>query len=118
MFLIVGVWGSRERKILASYYFFLYTLLGSVMMLLSILYIYYQVGTTDYEVLLNKQISFELGKGELTAHFLYQYQKEIKVNHNLLHPSETDPYLLSSTSRAPLCCTFLNLLSSGFDYQR
>lgn len=52
MFLIVGVWGSRERKILASYYFFLYTLLGSVLMLLSILYIYFQVGTTDYEVLL------------------------------------------------------------------
>ena len=52
MFLVVGVWGSRERKILASYYFFLYTLLGSVVMLLSILYIYNQVGTTDYEVLL------------------------------------------------------------------
>jgi proton-translocating NADH-quinone oxidoreductase chain M len=49
---IVGVWGSRDRKILAAYYFFLYTLLGSVLMLLSILYIYYQVGTTDYEVLL------------------------------------------------------------------
>jgi len=52
MFLIVGVWGSRERKILAAYYFFFYTLLGSVLMLLSILYIYYQIGTTDYEVLL------------------------------------------------------------------
>ncbi|WP_371068254.1 proton-conducting transporter transmembrane domain-containing protein, partial [Salmonella enterica] len=52
MFLIIGVWGSRERKILASYYFFLYTLLGSVLMLLSIIYIYIQVGTTDYETLL------------------------------------------------------------------
>ena len=52
MYLIVGVWGSRERKIRAAYFFFLYTLLGSVLMLLSILYIYYQVGTTDYEVLL------------------------------------------------------------------
>ena len=52
MFLIVGIWGSRERKMLASYYFFLYTLLGSVVMLLSILYIYLQVGTTDYEILL------------------------------------------------------------------
>ena len=53
MYLIVGVWGSRERKIRAAYFFFLYTLLGSVLMLLSILYIYYQVGTTDYEVLLS-----------------------------------------------------------------
>lgn len=57
MFLIVGIWGSRERKILASYYFFLYTLLGSVIMLLSILYIYYQVGTTDYEMLLTFSFS-------------------------------------------------------------
>ena len=52
MYLIVGVWGSRDRKILAAYYFFLYTLLGSVVMLLSILYIYLQVGSTDYELLL------------------------------------------------------------------
>jgi NADH:ubiquinone oxidoreductase subunit 4 (subunit M) len=52
MYLIVGVWGSRERKIKAAYFFFLYTLLGSVLMLLSILYIYYQTGATDYEVLL------------------------------------------------------------------
>ena len=53
MYLIVGVWGSRERKIRAAYFFFLYTLLGSVLMLLSILYIYYQAGTTDYEILLS-----------------------------------------------------------------
>jgi proton-translocating NADH-quinone oxidoreductase chain M len=52
MFLIIGIWGSRERKIRAAYFFFFYTLLGSVLMLLSILYIYYQVGTTDYETLL------------------------------------------------------------------
>ena len=51
MYLIVGVWGSRERKIRAAYFFFLYTLLGSVLMLLSLLYMYYQAGTTDYEVL-------------------------------------------------------------------
>jgi proton-translocating NADH-quinone oxidoreductase chain M len=57
MFLIIGIWGSRERKILAAYYFFLYTLLGSVLMLLSILYVYYQVGTTDYEVLLTFSFS-------------------------------------------------------------
>lgn len=57
MFLIIGVWGSRERKIRAGYFFFLYTLLGSVLMLLSILYIYYEVGTTDYEVLLTFSFS-------------------------------------------------------------
>ena len=51
MFLIIGVWGSRERKIRASYFFFLYTLVGSVLMLLGVLYVYYVVGTTNYEVL-------------------------------------------------------------------
>lgn len=52
MFLIIGVWGSRERKMLASYYFFLYTLVGSVVMLLAIIYMFIQVGSTDYETLL------------------------------------------------------------------
>jgi len=33
MFIIIGVWGSRERKVRAAYMFFLYTLLGSVLML-------------------------------------------------------------------------------------
>jgi proton-translocating NADH-quinone oxidoreductase chain M len=51
MFLIVGIWGSRERKIKAAYQFFLYTLIGSLLMLLSILVIYFQVGTTDLQVL-------------------------------------------------------------------
>ena len=51
MFLVIGVWGSRERKVRAAYFFFLYTLVGSVLMLLAVLYVYYQVGTTDYEIL-------------------------------------------------------------------
>lgn len=57
MFLIIGIWGSRERKILAAYYFFLYTLLGSVVMLIATLYILEQVGSTDYEVLLTFSFS-------------------------------------------------------------
>ena len=57
MFLIIGIWGSRERKIRASFFFFIYTLIGSVIMLISILYIYYQIGTTDYEVLITFSFS-------------------------------------------------------------
>lgn len=57
MFIIIGVWGSRQRKVLAAYYFFIYTLLGSVLMLLSILYIFYQTGSTNYEVLLTFSFS-------------------------------------------------------------
>ena len=40
MFLMIGIWGSRERKMRAAFLFFLYTLFGSVFMLISILYIY------------------------------------------------------------------------------
>lgn len=51
MFFIIGIFGSRERKIRAAYQFFLYTLLGSVLMLLGILMIYSQTGTTQVELL-------------------------------------------------------------------
>lgn len=54
MYLIIGIWGSRERKIRAAFLFFLYTLFGSVIMLLAIAYIYVKVGTTDYEILLTQ----------------------------------------------------------------
>jgi proton-translocating NADH-quinone oxidoreductase chain M len=57
MFLIIGIWGSRERKIRTAYQFFVYTLVGSVLMLLAIMYIYYQVGTTDVQVLTS--VSFD-----------------------------------------------------------
>ena len=57
MYLIIGVWGSRERKIRAAYQFFLYTLLGSVFMLLGILFIYYQAGTTDLQILYTIEFS-------------------------------------------------------------
>ena len=52
MYLILGLFGSRERKILASYMFFIYTFVGSVLMLLAILFIYYYAGTSNYIVLL------------------------------------------------------------------
>nr|APC24908.1 NADH dehydrogenase subunit 4 [Gracilariopsis andersonii] len=51
MFLIVGIWGSRERKIRAAYQFFLYTLVGSLLMLIALLTIYFQVGSTDLQLI-------------------------------------------------------------------
>jgi NADH:ubiquinone oxidoreductase subunit 4 (subunit M) len=78
MFLIVGVWGLRERKILASYYFFLYTLLESIIMLLSILYVYCQVGTTDYEMLLTFSFS-ELEQKFLWFTFFLAFASKIIV---------------------------------------
>ncbi|XBJ05242.1 hypothetical protein VPH35_024065 [Triticum aestivum] len=55
--IIIGVWGSRQRKINAAYHFFLYTLLGSVFMLLAILLILLQTGTTDLQILLTTEFS-------------------------------------------------------------
>ncbi len=52
MFLIIGVWGGA-RRVYASIKFFLYTLLGSVLMLVAILAMYGEAGTTDIPTLLN-----------------------------------------------------------------
>jgi len=52
MFLIIGVWGGK-RRVYASFKFFLYTLLGSVLMLLAILAMYNMAGTTDIPLLLH-----------------------------------------------------------------
>ncbi|WP_374543506.1 NADH-quinone oxidoreductase subunit M [Sphingorhabdus sp.] len=52
MYLIIGIWGGKDR-IYASYKFFLYTLLGSVFMLLAMLWMIQQAGTADIPTLLN-----------------------------------------------------------------
>jgi NADH-quinone oxidoreductase subunit M len=51
MFIIIGVWGGK-RRVYASFKFFLYTLLGSVLMLLAIMAMFFQAGTTDIPTLL------------------------------------------------------------------
>ncbi len=51
MFLIIGIWGA-ENRVYASFKFFLYTLLGSVLLLLALLYIYFSFDTTDIPTLM------------------------------------------------------------------
>lgn len=51
MFLIVGIWGGSASRVRATFLLFLYTLAGSLFMLLAIMVIYYNVGTTDFNVL-------------------------------------------------------------------
>lgn len=58
MFLIIGVWGG-PRRVYSAFKFFLYTLLGSVLMLLAILAIFWQTGSTDIPTAL--QFAFEPG---------------------------------------------------------
>ncbi|MGF6860813.1 NADH-quinone oxidoreductase subunit M [Rhodobacteraceae bacterium MBR-64] len=56
MFLIIGIWGGKER-IYASFKFFLYTFLGSVLMLVALIAMYVDAGTTDIPRLLVHQFS-------------------------------------------------------------
>jgi NADH-quinone oxidoreductase subunit M len=59
MFLIIGIWGGK-RRIYASFKFFLYTLLGSVLMLLAIMAMYFVAGTTDIPTLLQTKFASNL----------------------------------------------------------
>lgn len=52
IYFLVLVWGSRERRIRASYLISIYTLLGSIFMFFNLVYLYSKTGTTDYELLL------------------------------------------------------------------
>jgi len=57
MFLIIGIWGG-ERRVYSTFKFFLYTLLGSVFMLLAIIYIYWEAETTNVVELLNYNFTY------------------------------------------------------------
>jgi NADH-quinone oxidoreductase subunit M len=59
MFIIIGVWGGK-RRVYASFKFFLYTLAGSVLMLLAIMAMYWDAGTTDIRLLLAHNFPAEM----------------------------------------------------------
>lgn len=62
MFFIIGVWGSRLRRIHAAYQFFLYTLVGSLLMLLAIIYIFVETGSVDYYELCRTEFNGDVQK--------------------------------------------------------
>jgi NADH-quinone oxidoreductase subunit M len=68
MFLIIGVWGG-PRRVYAAFKFFLYTFAGSVLMLLAILAIYFQVGSSDVVEALNFNFPPEIQKWLWLAFF-------------------------------------------------
>ena len=59
MFLIIGVWGGA-RRVYASFKFFLYTLAGSILMLLALLAVWYSAGTTDLAVLMESTFPYRM----------------------------------------------------------
>ena len=58
LFILIGVWGSSENRVRASFLLFLYTLLGSLMMLLGFIVIFIHVGSSDMELISLYKIDF------------------------------------------------------------
>ncbi|MBM3583050.1 MAG: NADH-quinone oxidoreductase subunit M [Alphaproteobacteria bacterium] len=68
MFLIIGVWGG-SRSVYAAFKFFLYTLIGSVLLLLAMLAMYFQAGTTDVPTLMATEFDHGLQRWLWLAFF-------------------------------------------------
>jgi NADH-quinone oxidoreductase subunit M len=68
MFLIIGIWGG-DRRIYSCFKFFLYTFLGSVLMLIAILSLYYMTGSTDLPVIMDFSIPIAAQKWLWLAFF-------------------------------------------------
>lgn len=62
LFLIIGIWGGSSIRVRAAFLLFLYTLFGSLFMLLAFLVIYYNVGTTDFQVVSLSEINLDSQK--------------------------------------------------------
>ena len=68
MFLIIGIWGGA-RRVYSAFKFFLYTLTGSVLMLLAILAIFFETGTTDIPTLMSAHLPATMQKWLWLAFF-------------------------------------------------
>lgn len=78
MFIIIGIWGSRERKIRAAFLFFFYTLIGSLFMLLAILYIYDELGLTNFEYIIHHSFT-ELEQSILWIAFFLSFAAKVPI---------------------------------------
>src|SRR5678816_1617718 len=77
MFLIIGIWGG-QRRVYAAFKFFLYTLLGSVLMLIAILALYHQLGTTDIPTLMQANLPLAMQKWVFLA-FLASFAVKVPM---------------------------------------
>jgi proton-translocating NADH-quinone oxidoreductase chain M len=78
MFLLIGQWGSRERRITAAYYFFLYTLITSMCVFVSIFYLFSTLGTTLYPLLSDRPFSI-MEETYLAAAFFITFGTKIPM---------------------------------------
>lgn len=112
MFLVVGIWGGSITRIRASFLLFLYTLAGSLFMLLAILVIYYNVGSTDFTLISLSNIDFDSQKILWLAFFLsFAIKTPLVPFHMWLPRAHAEAPLAGSILLAGL---FLKLATYGF----